>query len=50
MKAIDKSRFKNFLPAEEEHLGDFAGAAPDDEQRAPGNFAKRITAARPARR
>ena len=41
MKAIDKNRFKKFLPPEEEHLGDAAGAVPDDEQRAPGNFAKR---------
>jgi len=41
MKAIDKNRFKKYLPAEEEHLGDAAGAVPDDEQRAPGNFAKR---------
>src|SRR3954464_11932910 len=49
MKAIDKNRFKTFLPPEEEHLGDSAGAAPDDEQKAPGNFAKKV-AARPARR
>lgn len=41
MKAIDKNRFKSFLPPEEEHLGDAAGAVPDDEQRARGNFAKR---------
>jgi twitching motility protein PilT len=41
MKAIDKNRFKPFLPAEEEHLGDAAGAVPDDEKRAPGNFMKR---------
>src|ERR1700760_4146132 len=40
MKAIDKNRFKTFLPAEEQHLGDAAGAVPDDEQRAPGNFSK----------
>ena len=44
MKAIDKSRFKKFLPAEEEHLGDAVGAVPDDEQRAPGNFTKRVAA------
>jgi twitching motility protein PilT len=43
MKAIDKNRFKKFLPADEEHLGDAAGAAPDDEQHVPGNFAKRLT-------
>src|SRR3954471_2230272 len=50
MKAIDKNRFKTFLPPEEQHLGDAAGAMPDDEQRAPGNFAKRLAPARPARR
>ncbi len=44
MKAIDKNRFKKYLPAEEEHLGDAAGAVPDDEQRAPGNFAKKVSA------
>jgi twitching motility protein PilT len=49
MKAIDKNRFKTFLPPEEEHLGDAAGAVPDDEQRARGNFAKRPPA-RTARR
>jgi twitching motility protein PilT len=32
MKAIDENRFKKFLPPEEEHLGDAAGAVPDDEQ------------------
>jgi twitching motility protein PilT len=42
MKAIDKNRFKPFLPAEEQSLGDAAGAVPDDEKRAPGNFAKKI--------
>ena len=41
MKAIDKNRFKQYLPAEEEHLGDAAGAVPDDEKRLPGNFMKR---------
>ena len=40
MKAIDKNRFKKYLPPEEEHLGDAAGAVPDDEQRVPGNFVK----------
>src|SRR5207249_6536285 len=40
MKAIDKNRFKKFLPPEEEHLGDAAGAVPDDEQHAPGDFVK----------
>src|SRR3954469_24759050 len=48
MKAIDKNRFKKFLPKEEEHLANAAGSVPDDEQRAPGNFSKR--AARGARR
>jgi twitching motility protein PilT len=42
MKAIDKNRFKQFLPAEEKHLGDAAGAVPDDEKRVPGNFVKKI--------
>ncbi|MEY2481097.1 MAG: twitching motility protein PilT [Verrucomicrobiota bacterium] len=41
MKAIDKNRFKPFLPAEEQSLGDAAGSVPDDEKRAPGNFMKR---------
>src|ERR1700680_2744200 len=41
MKAIDKNRFKRFLPPEEEHLGDAAGAVPDDEQRPPGDFVKK---------
>jgi twitching motility protein PilT len=41
MKAIDKNRFKKFLPPEEEHLGDAAGAVPDDEQRKPGDFVKK---------
>src|ERR1700676_1553121 len=40
MKAIDKNRFKKFLPSEEQSLGDAAGAVPDDEQRRPGNFVK----------
>jgi twitching motility protein PilT len=43
MKAIDKNRFKQFLPPEETHLGDAAGAVPDDEQRKPGDFKKRTT-------
>lgn len=49
MKAIDKNRFKAFLPPEEEHLGDAAGAVPDDEQKAPGNFVKKISG-RPGKR
>ncbi len=48
MKAIDKNRFKTLLPPEEAHLGDAAGAVPDDEQRQPGDFVKRLS--RPARR
>src|SRR5213082_1777503 len=40
MKAIDKNRFKPFLSAEEEALGNAAGAVPDDEKRLPGNFVK----------
>lgn len=40
MKAIDKSRFKQFLPPEEEGLGNSAGAVPDDVKRAPGDFVK----------
>ncbi|HSV61792.1 MAG TPA: type IV pilus twitching motility protein PilT [Chthoniobacterales bacterium] len=40
MKAIDKSRFKSFLPADEEGLGNSAGATPDDVKRAPGDFVK----------
>jgi twitching motility protein PilT len=49
MKAIDKNRFKEFLPPEESHLSDAAGAVPDDEQRQPGDFRKR-TAPRAIRR
>src|SRR5262249_47828704 len=43
MKAIDKNRFKQFLPAEEQSLGNAAGAVPDDEKRLRGNFMKRAT-------
>jgi twitching motility protein PilT len=49
MKAIDKNRFKQFLPAEDAHLGDAAGAVPDDEKKLPGNFMKKA-ATRPTRR
>jgi len=49
MKAIDKNRFKKFLPPEEEHLGDAVGAVPEDEQRAPGNFVKKVGARTPRR-
>jgi twitching motility protein PilT len=40
MKAIDKNRFKEYLPAEEAALGYAAGSVPDDEQRARGDFVK----------
>jgi twitching motility protein PilT len=40
MKAIDKGRFKEFLPAEEKELGNATGSAPDDQKRAPGDFVK----------
>ena len=49
MKAIDKNRFKNSLPPEDEHLGDAAGAVPDDEKRQPGDFMKRAVGRRPRR-
>src|SRR3989440_5125556 len=49
MKAIDKNRFKQFLPTEEQSLADSAGAVPEDEKRLPGNFMKRA-ATRPTRR
>ncbi len=38
MKAIDKNRFKPFLPAGEEALANSAGSSPDDEKRAAGIF------------
>ena len=50
MKAIDKNRFKPFLSAEEEALGNAAGAVPDDEKRLPGNFVKPLAARALARR
>ena len=40
MKAIDKNRFKRFLPPDEAAFGNSAGAAPDDAKRAPGDFVK----------
>jgi twitching motility protein PilT len=49
MKAIDKNRFKQFLPAEEEHLGDAAGAVLNDERRQPGNFVRRVAGRTPRR-
>ena len=42
MKAIDKNRFKPFLPVEEEQLGDAAGAVLDHEKNLPGDFVKRV--------
>src|SRR3989440_973732 len=47
MKAIDKSRFKEFLPSEERALSNAAGAAPEDQKRAPGDFVKRAAARTP---
>jgi hypothetical protein len=44
MKAIDKSRFKPFLAAEEEALADAAGGIPDDERRPPGNLVRPVGA------
>jgi len=49
MKAIDKNRFKKFLPSEEQSLGDAAGAVPDDEKRQPGNFVKKVGSRAPRR-
>src|ERR1700674_4238002 len=49
MKAIDKNRFKKFLPSDEQSLGDAAGAVPDDEQRQPGNFVKKVGSRAPRR-
>ena len=40
MKAIDKGRFREFLPAEEKALGNAVGSAADDRRRPPGDFAK----------
>jgi hypothetical protein len=40
MKAIDKNRFKPFLPAEEAALGNATGAVPDDERKTPADFTK----------
>src|SRR6266571_2491564 len=45
MKAIDKNRFKQFLPAEEEALANAAGSVREDEkQRPPGDFVKPVAA------
>src|ERR1700674_273404 len=46
MKAIDKSRFKEFLSSEEQALSNAAGAAPEDQKRAPGDFVKRDRSSR----
>src|SRR5436309_9598033 len=40
MKAIDKNRFKEFLPSDEQALSNAAGAAPEDQKRVPGDFVK----------
>ena len=40
MKAIDKNRFRMFLPPDEAGLANSAGSAPDDEQRPLGDFVK----------
>src|SRR5436305_6346040 len=40
MKAIDKNRFKPFLPEQEQGFANSAGAAPADEKKVPGNFVK----------
>src|SRR3954463_1909257 len=40
MRAIEKTRFKPFLPEQEQGFANSAGAAPDDEKRVPGNFVK----------
>src|SRR5256885_4127992 len=42
MKAIDKSRFKPFLSAEEEALADASGGVRNDERRPPGNVVKQF--------
>jgi twitching motility protein PilT len=40
MKAIDKNRFKELLPAEEKGLGNVVGSVPGDQKRLSGDFAK----------
>ena len=47
MKAIDKSMFKKYLSTGEQGLGNFAGAAPDDVKRAPGDFVRQKEKRRP---
>jgi hypothetical protein len=44
MKAIDKSRFKPFLSAEEEALANAAGGIRDEEKRPPGNLLRPVRA------
>jgi twitching motility protein PilT len=46
MKAIDKSRFREFLLSDEKELSNSAGSAPDDQKRAPGDFVKRDRSSR----
>jgi twitching motility protein PilT len=46
MKAIDKNRFKAYLPADEAALGNAAGSTPDDEKRPRGDFVKKLARAR----
>ena len=46
MKAIDKNRFKLYLPAEDAALGNAAGSSPDDEQRPRGDFVKKLARVR----
>jgi twitching motility protein PilT len=41
MKAIDKNRFKKYLPPAEQALGNSAGAAPDDERPLQGYVRKK---------
>jgi twitching motility protein PilT len=40
MKAIEKSRFREFLSTEEKGLGYASGSAPTDQKRSPGDFVK----------
>src|SRR6266403_4682162 len=44
MKAIDKSRFKPFLSAEEEALADASGGIRNDERPPPGNLLRPVSA------
>jgi twitching motility protein PilT len=40
MKAIDKGRFREFLPPGDQELGNAAGAGPHERKRVPGDFVK----------